>query len=103
MTLCASCGNHPGPGEHCPLCHRTAEYFDPPEPDFYGYPPRERRRALGLSAREVARKIGVGEDSIFRWERGDGKPSAKNNRAWERILDAEEKEADQDLLQRQGR
>ena len=33
-----------------------------------------RLRRLGLSLKATARKIGVDEHTVLRWERGDGKP-----------------------------
>lgn len=39
---------------------------------------KAERARLGLSARDVARKIGVGVGTLLRWESGEAEPMAGN-------------------------
>jgi len=52
---------------------------------------KERRRALGLSQIDLARKIGVSLMTIQLWERGVGNPNKGNQEKLERTLKELEK------------
>ena len=39
---------------------------------------RAERARLGLSAKELAKEIGVSTNQVFRWELGEQEPSASN-------------------------
>lgn len=41
-----------------------------------------RRRALGLSQAEVAKRVGVNESTVSRWESGEQMPSFANAVGW---------------------
>jgi len=36
------------------------------------------RKKLGLTLQEVAQKVGAPYSAVYRWEKGDNKPSARN-------------------------
>lgn len=58
---------------------------------------RQARQALGLSMAEVAETLGVGENSVSRWERGIATPSGENAEAWaDWVRDARRKLEDDD-------
>lgn len=45
-----------------------------------------KRWLLRLTAREVARRIGVSPSALCKWERGQKKPTDAHMRAWKRAL-----------------
>jgi transcriptional regulator with XRE-family HTH domain len=51
---------------------------------------KRRRQELGKTLRQVGLEVGVGEDVISRWERGEREPrNAETLRAYARALDLE--------------
>jgi len=53
---------------------------------------KERRKALGLSQIELAKKVGVSIPTIQTWERGVGTPKPENEEKLEKILSELEEE-----------
>lgn len=51
---------------------------------------RDRRRRLGLSQMELARRVGVSLLTIQLWERGVGRPKDENLRKLKRVLEEAE-------------
>jgi len=53
---------------------------------------KERRKKLGISQYDLARKVGVSVESIRRWENGVTTPKDKNCEKLESVLRKEENE-----------
>ncbi len=50
---------------------------------------RRKRRWLDLTQAEVARRIGVHEVTLSKWERGEQEPKVTDAAAWAKALDLE--------------
>lgn len=57
------------------------------ETAVFGHRVRERRQALGLSVRELARRLAVPPSSISQWEQGLYWPQAKTLIALAKVLE----------------
>jgi len=49
-------------------------------------PEAQRRVVAEVSVAELARRIGVSRQTLWRWERGDVEPPALSRRAWHAAL-----------------
>lgn len=61
--------------------------YDPqPAPASLGDQIRAKRKALGLSGKAAARRLGVDEGTLSRWERGIWKPKGRRRKLVEKLL-----------------
>lgn len=56
------------------------------------------RQKLGKTQKDIALKIGVSEDQLERWEKGEEQPSRKNHAQWKLKLSVYIDEVISDLL-----
>lgn len=70
----------------------TAETHDSPQYEILGQLIRQRRQALGVDQAVLAQRLGLGQQTVSRWERGKSRPRRSMLTALARVLSIEEEE-----------